>query len=65
VDPHEHLVAQYEQARRERPGDHIEDIVALVADRMGPEAEIELAEPTLATAGVDVIRHFVYSMEED
>ena len=61
------LAGQYQLVRLEQPDAEIEDIVAIIAERIGPEAEIDLAAESLAadTGVVDVIRGFVYSMEED
>ena len=64
ADLQEDLAAQYTLARYDRPDDDIEDIVALIAERMGMERETELASESLAAGGdVDVIRQFVYEME--
>jgi len=58
------LAAQYRLARLERPDDDVDDIVALVAERMGVDGEASLAAEALALGDdVDVIRRFVYAVE--
>ena len=64
MDPHDELTAQYALARSANPEADIEEIVALVADRISIDAEIALASESLSTTGeVDVMRQFVYGIE--
>lgn len=61
----EDLVAHHQLARRDRPDASVEEIVTLIAGRMGIAAETELALESASAGGdVDVIRQFVYEMEE-
>ncbi len=60
------LAAQYTLARSDRPSADIESIVALIAERMGLDGEAELAAESIAWGGdLDVIRQFVFEMEEE
>jgi hypothetical protein len=64
LNPHDELAAHYAIARSENPDADIEEIVALVAERMSIEGELALAAESVALTGdVDVIRQFVYGIE--
>jgi hypothetical protein len=64
VDPQHELAAQYALARSANPEADLEEIVALVAERMSIDGETSLASESLSTGGdVDVIRQFVYEIE--
>jgi hypothetical protein len=64
MDPHDELAAHYAIARGENPDADIEEIVALVAERISIDAETALASESLSTTGdVDVVRQFVYDIE--
>jgi hypothetical protein len=65
TDLQEDLAARYALARSECPDDDIKEIVALIAERMGIDGETALATARVAAGGdVDVIRQFVYDMED-
>lgn len=66
------LTAEYERVRLERPDGDAEEIVELVASRLGPRGRTDLAaeeltyDKTAATrsdAALQVIRHFVRDRE--
>jgi hypothetical protein len=58
------LAAHYRLARIEHPDHDPDEIVALVAERMGIDGEASLAAESLALGcDVDVIRQFVYAVE--
>jgi hypothetical protein len=64
MNPHDELAAQYALARSANPEADIEEIVALVAERISIDAETALASESLSTTGdVDVVRQFVYEIE--
>jgi len=64
MDPHDELAAQYALVRGGNPDADIEEIVALVAERISVDGETALASESLSTGGdADVIRQFVYEIE--
>ena len=64
MDPHDELAAQYALARSGHPDVGIEEIVALVAERMSVDGEAALVSESLSTGGdVDAVRQFVYDIE--
>jgi len=64
MDPHDELAAHYALVRGANPEADIEEIVALVAERISIDAETALASESLSTTGdVDVVRQFVYDIE--
>jgi hypothetical protein len=64
MDPHDELAAHYAIARSENPDADIEEIVALVAERMSIDGETALASENLSTGGhVDVVRQLIYQIE--
>lgn len=60
------IAAHYQLVKRERPDLSPDDIVSMIAGRMGEDAELALAVADDA-AGVEgsAIQHFVYAMEYD
>jgi hypothetical protein len=66
VDPNDELAAQYVLARSDNPGASVEEIVAMVGDRMSADGETTVAAENVSAGGdVDVIRRFVDQMERE
>jgi hypothetical protein len=66
MDPRDELAAQYALVRGANPDADIEEIVAIVAERVSIDGETSLAAESLATSGdVDVVGAFVYDIEWD
>ena len=66
MNPHDELAAQYALARSANPEADIEEIVALVAERISIDAETALASESLSTGGdVGAVRQSVYDVELD
>jgi hypothetical protein len=64
MDPHDELAAQYALARVANPEADVEEIVALVAERISIDADTALASESLSTTGdLDVVRQFAYAIE--
>ncbi len=64
MDPHDELAAQYALARGANPEADVEEIVALVAERISIDADMALASESLSTTGdLDVVRQFAYAIE--
>ena len=55
------MAAHYVLVKGERPDLPPDDLIAIIADRMGLDAELELASG--AEQGSSFIRDFVYEME--
>jgi hypothetical protein len=64
MDPHDELAAHYAISRGENPDADLEEIVALVDERMSVDGEIALASESLVVGGdVDGVRQYVYDIE--